>query len=224
MANHTVAGLFVVLLALVGYIYFFQISNNTEPVYLSKDLTLTYFNLQGRGEPIRLLLEYYQIPYQSNSPSNWSEEKKNDKYLFGQLPHLQNGEYSIVQMNAILSHLDRQISKKHGIKYTEKELVQLDSIGQGVEDFRGRFGKLIYGSISEKDKYLEALPGYLRFFENILMKNGGFYGKGWYLINNDFVTYVDISLWDLLDKHLHPKFSPSCLDDFPMVTSLFLFF
>ena len=115
MAKTKWNGLIVALLFAFGYFYYSQKVETNEPVYLSKDITLTYFNLQGRGEPIRLLLEYYSIPYQSKSPSNWSEEKLNEKYLFGQLPHLQNGDFSIIQMNAILAHLDRQIAKKNGI-------------------------------------------------------------------------------------------------------------
>lgn len=212
----------------LGYCYFHFVYN-ADPSYVPlEDLKLTYFPLQGRGEPIRLYLKYLEIEFEDIrvTGDEWQELKTSEegkkKFTFGQLPHLQNGDFNIVQMNAILAHIDRQARKIHRMTTGEEFLVQQEQIAWAIEDFRGRFGRLSYGSSDGKDEYLEQLPKYLGYFENILMDNGGFYGGGNYLVGDE-ASYIDISLWDLLEKHQSEKLAPDCLDEFPMVC-LFLIY
>ena len=186
------------------------------------DIELSYFPLQGRGEPIRLLLEYYGVPYRQRAVTGeeWSVLKvaEDSPYTFGQLPHLQNGDLSLVQTNAILAHLDRQIRLRDGVHFDEEHLAKQEQISGGVEDLRARLGRLVYGAEADKEAALERLPRDLLPFERLLVDNGAFFGKGHYLVG-DSATYVDLNLWDVLDKFQHAALSPDCLKDFPAVRS-----
>lgn len=68
---------------------------------------VNYFNIRGRGEPIRLLLADTGSDFESISPANWPSMKEKG-YADGSLPFHQiplvefaNG-LKLVQMNAIL--------------------------------------------------------------------------------------------------------------------------
>ena len=217
----------VLVFALAGGYYYFENLAEGRSESSLEDLTLTYFALQGRGEPIRLFMNYHNLPYSEKlmSIDEWKEIKGSHaekKFMFGQLPHLQNGDQSIVQMNAILAHLDRQVRAKNHIVFGEKEIQLQEQIAYGIEDLRKKFTTLAYGSPDGLDDFLTGLPKSLNYFEQILVNNGGFYGKGNYLVGDD-LTYVDIALWDVLDKITNPKIAPSILDEFPMVCKTMIY-
>lgn len=65
---------------------------------LSEKIVLTYFDIRGRVEPVRLLLEDAGIPYEDRRRFDWKSEKLNKaKYPFGQLPAISVGDLHIAQ-------------------------------------------------------------------------------------------------------------------------------
>eukprot|EP01095_Lingulamoeba_sp_RSL-Kostka_P004800 TRINITY_DN16018_c0_g1_i1.p1 TRINITY_DN16018_c0_g1~~TRINITY_DN16018_c0_g1_i1.p1 ORF type:complete len:266 (-),score=85.19 TRINITY_DN16018_c0_g1_i1:134-931(-) len=193
---------------------------------IDDNLTLTYFNLRGRGEPIRLLLHYHDIDFTDKrlSYDEFLQEKEKRIYTdfkFGQLPHLQNGKSSVVQMMAILDHLERSI---HNCPIENEESRSLKyQYALALEDIRKKYGAIAYSSAPDRESLLEnfiekTLPTQLDFFERILVNNGGFYGKGDFLVG-DSLSYVDILLYDLLTTFHHSSVDPNCLKNFPMLKS-----
>ena len=62
----------------------------------------------GRGEAIRLLLNDNDQDYEEvNCRQDWPQAKS--KYAFGQTPALIDGDFQLVQFNAILRYLARKI-------------------------------------------------------------------------------------------------------------------
>ena len=69
-----------------------------------------------------------------------------------------------------------------------QEAAHISEIAQGLEDFRTRYGRLVYSSDfnSLVDDYKsQTMPTWLGYFERILLRNGGFYGRGHYLVGEE---------------------------------------
>lgn len=85
-------------------------------------VTLAYWAIRGLAQPIRLLLEYVQVPYedklfeQGKAPdfdkSCWFDVKDTilGDYPMPNLPYLIDGDLVITQSNAIVRHIARQAS------------------------------------------------------------------------------------------------------------------
>ena len=146
-------------------------------------ITLTYFPLRGRGETIRLALEAFQIDYLDNqiSGEEWSIEKtQKNKFPFGKLPQLTDNEKNIVESNAILLYIQRKVAKLSN----EDDQSKLEQFIFALEDIRKAYGEFAYNSkLNDEDKrnYIEnKIPSFFAPFEQILISNGGFYGKGFF--------------------------------------------
>lgn len=139
----------------------------------------------------------------------WQKGDLKKSCLFGQLPRFQDGDLVLYQSNAILRHLARN----HGL-YGENawEATQIDMVNDGVEDLRLKYVRLIYQNYDAgKAEYIEALPGQLRPFENLLSQNDG--GKGF--IVGKKISFADYNLLDIL--HLHLVLAPDCLASYPLL-------
>jgi glutathione S-transferase len=66
-------------------------------------VTLKYFDIRGKAEPIRLLLEETQVAYRDVrvTAEQWARQKNDTRILFGQLPLLIDGDMNIVQSYGI---------------------------------------------------------------------------------------------------------------------------
>jgi len=117
---------------------------------------LTYFNVRGRGEAIRLALEDNRIPYVNDivEKPSWPAIKKSGiedgSLSFGQLPRLitEDGT-AIVQSNAIL----RRIGRDYDLYGPKRYLT--DMIMEAVEDWRRIFSTLLYQDKLAKEKLEE---------------------------------------------------------------------
>jgi len=109
-------------------------------------MKLVYFNIRGRAEAIRVILEDQGLPYTNDimDRDRWINEAKpngikDGSLMFGQLPALVDPAYgTIVQSNAILRYLGRKLDI-YGDDPTFTDMV-LD----GVEDWRSPYATLIY--------------------------------------------------------------------------------
>jgi len=131
-------------------VFFFSVFAALAPV------KLTYFNVRGRGEAIRLAFEDNGIQYDNDivDESQWPAIKKSGiadgSLLFGQLPRLttENGT-TIVQSYAIL----RRIGREYDLFGQKRYLT--DMIMEAVEDWRRIFITLLYQDKLAKEKLEE---------------------------------------------------------------------
>jgi len=174
-----------------------------------------YWDIRGLAQPIRLLLAYCKVDFEDKhyvtgeapdyDRSSWTSVKNTLGLPFSNLPYYIDGDFKVVQSNAIL----RYIGEKHDLGGTsDQEKVNVAIIENQAMDFRNGFVRLCYGvNNHEKNKetYLkETLPKLLTAFSDFLGKNDWFAG--------DKITYVDFPMYELLDQHR--EMSSSCLDDY----------
>lgn len=156
---------------------------------------------------IRYLLRDNGIEFEEETVTGqtWAEWKP--QTIFGQLPVLQDGDFELVQSNAIL----RYLARKHGLYgENDREAALIDMINDQQEDLRVAYVRLIYNQYETgKQAYIESLPNRLALLETILSKNND--GNGFLV--GDKISFVDYTVFDLLDIHL--ILAPGCLDKFP---------
>nr|ABV44413.1 pi class glutathione S-transferase [Laternula elliptica] len=175
---------------------------------------LEYFPVRGRGEAIRLLLSdsgltYKEINVLSPDPSAWANKFK-PRMPFGQCPMFRDGDFELVQSNAILRYLGR----KHGlVGNSNEDLSKADMVNDSVEDLRSEYVRFIYQNYDAgKEEFVKKLPEKLKPFEKFLAN-----GKSTFVL--DKITFVDYNLFDLLD--ILSVLSPGCLKEFPVLAKYF---
>lgn len=108
-------------------------------------ITLSYFDIRGRAEPIRLMLEYLRVPYKDyrfKSYDDWKAVKSSGAFAFEQVPGLQwcpsrdttEGCLDLVQSHTIMQFLAR----KYDAYGPEEQRHWVDLIADGAEDFKSR--------------------------------------------------------------------------------------
>ncbi|ELR15158.1 glutathione transferase subfamily protein [Acanthamoeba castellanii str. Neff] len=177
--------------------------NTTSPVTKP---TLTYFNVIGRAEVARLMLEdagadYHFVPV-ANWP-DWSDDKARltaaGKLAFGQVPLYEEPDgLTLVQSGAIARHLARKLGF-NGADAHEEALI--DQANEGVVDTITAMAEPIFRTpaalqTEAKQKLVrETLPAHLAMFEKLLEKNGN---KGAFLVGAK-LSYADLNLWVALE-------------------------
>jgi glutathione S-transferase len=93
--------------AALAYAFFSWLSSPRKP----RSLTLEYFDIAGKGEPIRLLAKHLGLELNDTrlSREDFNERKLAGRYAFGQVPSLEvglpGGSERLAQTNAILRYL-----------------------------------------------------------------------------------------------------------------------
>ena len=178
-------------------------------------LKFGYWNLRGMGEPIRLLMEYLEIPYEwkEYTPATANEWFEQDKINLGidfpNLPYVIDGDFKTSQTQTILKYLGRKYGMFGG--QTNEEIAQQEALMDNVFDFRTRFAMICYGigDFEEKKKeFLDALPTRLQYYEDWLAS------RKW--LTGDKLFVGDFLFWSGLDAIA--CLEPSYLDKFPNVT------
>ncbi|XP_072281056.1 glutathione S-transferase P 1-like [Pyxicephalus adspersus] len=179
------------------------------------ELTLTYFPLRGRGEPIRLLL--------ADNGAQWTEDvvqladwfsgkcDVKNKAVFGQLPQFTDGQLVLYQSNTILRYLGRKfnVAGSNDVEYT-----YIDMMNDGVEDLRQKFSKFMFFEFETgKEKYEKELPNQLSAFEKVLSKNS----NGTKFLVGDKISFADYNLLDIIQ--CNQSVFPNCLSSFPLLTA-----
>jgi glutathione S-transferase len=168
---------------------------------------LIYFPVRGRSMHIRYLLLDNGIDFEVELVTGETWPALKPKTLFGQIPMLKDGDFELVQSNAIL----RYLARKHGLYgKNNEEAAMIDMINDQQEDMRVAYVRMIYKEYETgKDAYVKALPDALASLEKVLSRNND--GSGFLV--GDSISFVDYSVFDILDNHL--VLVPSCLDKFP---------
>jgi glutathione S-transferase len=160
----------------------------TEPL-------VTYFNVRGRAEVIRLLLEETGTPYRERriEVPEWGALKPT--FPFGQVPTYEEGDLFICQSYAIYRHLAR----KHALYgKNEREHIRCDIVEQAFADAQTQIGSFMWSpdfATKRADFEKTTLPDQLAKVERLLVQNAN--GDG-YWVGED-LTYVDFIAWHYLD-------------------------
>lgn len=170
---------------------------------------LTYFDVRGRAEVVRLILEEMSVPYLERRVELQEWPALKPTLPFGQMPTYEDGELFIVHSHAIYRHLAR----KHGLcGKTEAERVRCDVVEESFVDAQSQLGTFYWNSdfAARRDEYERtSLPALLKPLETLLSQNvaGPEYWVGSALTLADFVA------WHFLD-YVRP-FSRKTIEEFP---------
>jgi glutathione S-transferase len=180
---------------------------------------LTYFDLRGLGEPIRMILHYADQKFEDHRITFEQWPALKPKTPYGQLPVMNVDGVDIAQSCAIA----RLLAKRHGLAGDgDVESAVLDSLIDFQKDFQGRvttFFQVVAGRKEGdkdallKDVFLPAFEEYTPYLEKALANSGsGFFGK-------KGVTWVDffIANFTLTTKNIaaaavakHPELEKHC--------------
>jgi len=161
------------------------------------DIKLTYFNLRGRGEGVRVLLYYAgknfedkRIPPAWEDMEGWKEMKPTTPW--GTLPVL---EYDGKVIGQSLS-MARFLANELGLAgKTNLEKAQADEIVDAINDLVIKQAQLYFAKDEEgMKKHLgETIPTILGSMEKTLTSRGGYYLVG------GSATWADIFLFTFID-------------------------
>ncbi len=130
---------------------------------------ITYFDIRGRAEAIRLLLEEAGVEYDDVqiTSAQWQELKP--KTPFGQLPVFRDGDVELVQSHAIYRHLAR-IHNLYGEDDTQR--LRCDIAVEALRDADERLGSVFWRTDFEKQRKIfvenelpQRLDALERFFD-----------------------------------------------------------
>ncbi|EYC28748.1 hypothetical protein Y032_0007g3396 [Ancylostoma ceylanicum] len=148
---------------------------------------LHYFDIRGRGEPIRLIFEYYGVKYDDNriSMEDWPNLKENAP--MGQLPYLEvdDGKLNICQTLAICRYLAKSLKANDYFGgATKSDAAKCDMYAETFMDFFTLGVERIFEhdpdiKAKKDEKFESQYPVRLKILEEHLKKNGGenFVGK-----------------------------------------------
>uniref|UniRef100_A0A915CSF2 glutathione transferase n=1 Tax=Ditylenchus dipsaci TaxID=166011 RepID=A0A915CSF2_9BILA len=178
---------------------------------------LTYFDFRGRGEPIRIILNYVKQPFLDNriQRDQWPSIKPTTP--FGQIPVLEVDGIEIAQTVAIMRFIGRSfaLAGKDNI-----EAAQLDAIADTFKDFQSEMFEYFLVAIGfkegnkealYKEKMVPAVEKHFPVFDRILSKAGsGFFGRSgisWvdFFIADFLTTVMKYGSDSLVNKYSHMK-------------------
>ncbi|GAA6055660.1 hypothetical protein JCM3770_003399 [Rhodotorula araucariae] len=192
-------------------------------------VTLHYFPIQGRGEPIRYLLADAGISFsESNDVAQFQAHKWDwAQYRFNQLPRLtvtRDGpgpagdggrvEEHLAQQGAILRFLARAAGYGAGAGLWHEALV--DQVQDACEDLNGTYTRCIYAPdapVLLRELVKTTVPKVMKQFEYIFAHNKSEAGY----LAFDQPSYAEFHLLYLL--HALQKLQPSLLSAYPALAA-----
>ncbi|KAK9506833.1 hypothetical protein O3M35_008695 [Rhynocoris fuscipes] len=171
---------------------------------------LTYFNLTGLGEPIRLMLAYGNIEYEDCRVSRQEWAAMKPSLAWPHLPMLEIDGKTLFHSMAICRYLAKRMNLSGG--NSDWLNVQIDMTVDSLNDFRAKVVGYYYLPDSEERERRKAavivdiLPVYLDRFEKQVSTNKGYLVAEqltWAdIIFLSFIEYISYMLdKPLLEKH-----------------------
>jgi glutathione S-transferase len=156
---------------------------------------ITYFNVRGRAEVIRLILEERAVAYGERRVTLEEWPALKPTLPFGQLPCYEQGALRIFQSHAIYRHLARQ-HDLYGRDETER--VRCDVVEEACvdaqNDIGGFFWKPDFAALRVQYE-AHHLPQLLDRMQRLLLENRG--SAGFWC--GEQLSYVDFLAWHFLD-------------------------
>ncbi|KAG9400646.1 hypothetical protein AC1031_010863 [Aphanomyces cochlioides] len=183
------------------------------------DLRLTYFNMPGRGEFIRLLFAYGNVPFEDSRISfqEWGAKKATLDLPFGQMPILQTHGKTYAQSLAIA----RYAAKLSGL-YPADPLVALeaDSLIDAILENWDVYNDNVYGNDDKDTKQQKhdniGATTFPRLLANLEKRVKGPYFTG------DKPTHADIYLFDFHQHALleYPTLAKELATNYPKIAAI----
>ena len=163
-------------------------------------MKLYYFDVYGRAEAIRILLDYAKVEYEDvrTKQEEWGEIKKTGKFEYGCMPALEKDGKMYSMSGAIL----RYVAVANGLYPTDpEEVYEVEKLLDLVGDYTAGLIKLHFTKDEDEKKkmfgeYLENFfPKYLGYFDKQLQSNSS---KEFMV--GDKATAVDFQMLHLLER------------------------
>jgi len=182
---------------------------------------LTYFDLRGAAEPIRLLFAYAGVSYEDIhiESKKWPELKKTFKWQ--QVPFLEFDGQTLTQIPAIVNYLAR----KFGLCPDDIwEQARIEEIIGAINDLRARVKPLILAKFVErkpaneveeiKQQVLATAPLFLQNMNDILMEMHKKQSKSDFAMGGEEPTAADFYLAHSLEQWEEVLQDPNLLDKY----------
>ena len=155
-------------------------------------VTLTYWPLRGKCQPINYIMEYAGIDYEMRLMDGglWGREKLTLDLDYPNVPHIVDGDVKMSETLAICKHLARKCGL---MPKTDEEIRNSDMAEGAVVDFNAAFFKLMFDPNfdSAKEGYIKGVKTKLALFDKVLSK------RDW--LAGDQITWNDFVLYERLD-------------------------
>eukprot|EP01124_Arcella_intermedia_P024513 TRINITY_DN4148_c0_g2_i2.p1 TRINITY_DN4148_c0_g2~~TRINITY_DN4148_c0_g2_i2.p1 ORF type:complete len:201 (-),score=56.92 TRINITY_DN4148_c0_g2_i2:304-906(-) len=157
---------------------------------------LHYFDMPGRGEPIRLAFRIGGIPFEDCRISfpDWAQKKHT--FPFGTVPVLEVDGKNLCNSNTILQYAGKVAGLGPADLFS---IAKVDEFLSVIEDYMGELFGFLRRSPEEKEKFISEFvkgtsPYYLGLLEKTAVANGGPYAVGGCLSVADLKLYVLMNL------------------------------
>lgn len=122
-------------------------------------LTIGYWGIKGRGEVLRILCEYLQVPYENKlyaDPNTWfGVDKPALKTDFPNLPYVQDGDKVITETEACALYIVGKSGKTELLGENPEEVVHLAQVKGVITDVYNNFFKLITNKEADIEKGIQ---------------------------------------------------------------------
>jgi glutathione S-transferase len=177
---------------------------------------LTYFNIRGLAEPIRLIFAAAGVEYEDNriEKSQWPELKSTFEY--GQLPVLEVGGKRLAQSNSIARYLARKFELAGA---DEWEAAKIDELVDVLVDIRSEWRKFFMEQDAAKKEIIKQefisaiVPKYFSKIEAAKERNGGQFLVGQKL------SWADILFVHFIDM-METTVDPDVIKNYPKIAEL----
>ncbi|KAF6208056.1 hypothetical protein GE061_016506 [Apolygus lucorum] len=142
---------------------------------------VTYFDIYGLGEPIRMLLSYMGVDFEDNRVPMGEWSKMKNTVPFGKLPTLEIDGKTYYQSHAILRMLAKEVKLAGD---NTSEAYEIDFVAGTIQDLQAAVAPM-WGMQDEKAKeeflakvQKEIIPMYFKIWDERAQKNGGYLANG----------------------------------------------
>lgn len=161
-------------------------------------ITLHYFDVYSRGEPIRIILNYHGVQFTDHliGFEEWPQLKTSGFSEFDQMPVLEIDGERLVQSQAIV----RYLCQKYGYYPSDPKMIyKVESLCDLKEDlYKSLVVKLYHGDTEGVDKwYVEQAPQFLANFERRLAQHRE--GRSFFICN--YPTMADFHIFESIYNH-----------------------
>ncbi|OMJ86840.1 hypothetical protein SteCoe_11545 [Stentor coeruleus] len=156
--------------------------NNAEHVTSTNNITLHYFDIYGRGEVIRMILQYHGASYSDHKiqQDKWPALRSSGLAEFGALPCLEIDGHKLVESRAIARYICRKFNYYPNDPKAAYMVESICDVKEGINnDIIPLFFKKDMDGL--RKYFSEDIPWWLEKIEHRLCQNQG--GNGWFVGN-----------------------------------------
>ncbi|KRX08887.1 Thioredoxin-like fold [Pseudocohnilembus persalinus] len=181
----------------------------------SQNFTLGYWEVRGRGHPVRMLLNYLGVNYKEkiykfSKKEEWFEK---DKQLinmdYPNLPYIDDNGYKLSDSTAIMNYIPQRFERNDMLGKTIQDRGRVQQLLGLCADFRTIVRNLYFNENWKNilNKELEKPRQHMKIFNQILSRQKWLVG--------DYLTIVDFQFYEFV--HLYRNLAPEENDTYKNV-------